>query len=395
MIYARKILPKIEKYLKSKEIIVLTGMRRTGKTTLYRMIFDGIKSKNKIFLDIENPLDQKIFEEENYDNIPFNFKELGIDTKKKAYVFLDEIQAMPQIVRAIKYLYDHYDIKFFVTGSSSFYLKNVFPESLAGRKFIFEIFPLDFEEFLTFKEVSRTRKFYKTFRQKDQNKNAIFYEKNKKLYDEYMEYGGFPGVVLAQSHDEKKMKLKDIFKSYFEKDVKNLADFREIKALRDLMLLLMQRTGSKLEITKLASELGISRETVYSFLSFLEGTYFIHFIEPFSRNVDREVSGGKKVYLCDNGILNHFAKISEGSLFENSVFLNLKKYGKINFYQKRSGGEIDFIVDKKIALEIKTKGTDQDLSKLMSIAKSLKIRQYYLITREFDKKNKFIPAMEI
>ncbi|PIP27379.1 MAG: hypothetical protein COX30_02210 [Candidatus Moranbacteria bacterium CG23_combo_of_CG06-09_8_20_14_all_39_10] len=393
MIYKRKILPKIEKYIKSKEILVLTGMRRVGKTTLYRTIFDSIKSKNKVFLDVENPITQKIFEEDDYDNIIVNLRDLGIDVKKKSYIFLDEIQAMPEIVRAIKYLYDHYDIKFFVTGSSSFYLKNIFPESLAGRKYVFEMFPLDFEEFLMFKNISK--KFYASFAQKDKNKNAIFYEKNKKLYEEYMRYGGFPGVVLAGTAEEKKMKLNDIFKSYFEKDVKNLADFREIKALRDLILLLMQRVGSKLEITKLSSEIGVSRETIYSFLSFLEGTYFVHFIEPFSRNVDREISGGKKVYLCDNGILNNFAKVSEGSLFENSTFLDLKKYGKINYYQKRIGGEVDFVINKKIAIEIKTKGDDSDLKKLEKISKSLKIKQYYLVTREFNKKNKFVPALEV
>jgi len=393
MIYTRKILPKIEKYVKSKEILVLTGMRRVGKTTLYRSIFDGITSKNKIFLDVENPITQKIFEEVDYDNVISNFKELGIDMREKAYIFLDEIQAMPEIVRVIKYLYDHYDIKFFVTGSSSFYLKNVFPESLAGRKYVFEMFPLDFEEFLTFKNVSK--KFHATFAQKDKNKSALFYEKNKKLYDEYMRYGGFPGVVLAQTVEEKKMKLNDIFKSYFEKDVKNLADFREIKALRDLILLLMQRVGSKLEITKLSSEIGVSRETIYSFLSFLEGTHFVHFVEPFSRSVDREVSGGKKLYLCDNGVLNNFAKVSEGALFENAAFLDLKKYGKVNYYQKRSGGEIDFIIDKKIAVEIKTKGDGADLKKLEKLSEALKIKQYYLVTREFSKNDRFIPAMDV
>lgn len=393
MIYKRKILYKIEKYIRSKEILVLTGMRRVGKTTLYKMIFDGIKSKNKVFLDVENPITQKIFEEVDYDNVIANLRDLGIDVKRKAYIFLDEIQAQPEIVKVIKYLYDHQDIKFFVTGSSSFYLKNVFPESLAGRKYVFEMFPLDFEEFLIFKGVSR--KFHLTFTLKDKNKNEFFYEKNKKLYDEYMKYGGFPGVVLARTAEEKKMKLNDIFKSYFEKDVKNLADFREIKALRDLILLLMQRVGSKLEITKLSSEIGVSRETIYSFLSFLEGTYFVHFIEPLSRNVDREISGGKKVYLCDNGVLNNFAKVSDGSLFENSTFLDLKKYGKINYYQKRIGGEIDFIINKNMAIEIKIKGDDSDLKKLKKISETLEIKQYYLVTKAFSKKSRFIPAVEV
>ncbi|MBU1160825.1 ATP-binding protein [Patescibacteria group bacterium] len=393
VIYPRKILNSIKKQINSKEIIVLTGIRRSGKTTLYRMLFNSLKTDNKVFLDMENPIEQKIFEETDYNNILFNLSELGINPKNKMYIFLDEIQAMPSAIKAIKYLYDHYNIKFFLTGSSSFYLKNLFPESLSGRKFVFEIFPLDFEEFLIFK--NQVHKFAKTFTQKDKQKNLIAYEKTKKLYEEYMQYGGFPSVVLSATNEQKKLRLNDIFKSYFEKDVKMLADFRQINAFRDLILLLMQRVGSKIEISKLSVEIGVSRETVYSFLSFLEATYFAYFMRPFSKNVDKEVSGSRKVYLCDNGFINNFAKISSGALFENSVFLNLKKYGKLNYYEKRSRGKIDFILNNKIAFEIKTKGASFDIKKLKKIAGSIGIKQCYLLTKEFDKKDNFIPAVEV
>lgn len=393
VIYPRKILNSIKKQINSKEIIVLTGIRRSGKTTLYRMLFNSLKTDNKVFLDMENPIEQKIFEETDYNNILFNLSEFNINPKKKLYIFLDEIQAMPSAIKAIKYLYDHYNIKFFLTGSSSFYLKNLFPESLSGRKFVFEIFPLDFEEFLIFK--NQVHKFAKTFTQKDKQKNLIAYEKTKKLYEEYMQYGGFPSVVLSATNEQKKLRLNDIFKSYFEKDVKMLADFRQINAFRDLILLLMQRVGSKIEISKLSVEIGVSRETVYSFLSFLEATYFAYFMRPFSKNVDKEVSGSRKVYLCDNGFINNFAKISSGALFENSVFLNLKKYGKLNYYEKRSRGKIDFILNNKIAFEIKTKGASFDIKKLKKIAGSIGIKQCYLLTKEFDKKDNFIPAVEV
>jgi len=391
--YPRKLLPQLENQLRSKEIIVLTGMRRTGKTTLYRMLFEHIKSDNKVFLDMENPIEQKIFEEKDYNNILLNLAEFRIDSKKKSYIFIDEIQMMPSAIKAVKYLYDHYNIKFFLTGSSSFYLKNLFPESLAGRKFVFEIFPLDFEEFLIFK--NKKIKCQESFRQKDLRKNQIRYEKLKKDYEEYLEFGGFPGVVLAVNKNDKKFRLNDIFKSYFEKDVRTLADFKEISAFRNLILLLMQRVGSKIEISKLASEVGVSRETIYSYLSFLEATYFVHFVRPFSKNVDREVSGGRKVYLCDSGVLNNFAKVSEGSLFENSIFLNLKKYGKTNYYQRRSGVEIDFILNNKIALEAKLSGTIFDLKRLVRTSKLLGINQYYLITKNFNKNKYFIPAIEL
>ncbi|MBU2456589.1 DUF4143 domain-containing protein, partial [Patescibacteria group bacterium] len=84
-----------------------------------------------------------------------------------------------------------------------------------------------------------------------------------------------------------------------------------------------------------------------------------------------------------------------GALFENSVFLNLKKYGKLNYYEKRSRGKIDFILNNKIAFEIKTKGADFDIKKLKKIAGSIGIKQCYLLTKEFDKKDNFIPAVEV
>ena len=371
--YKRKLYYKIKAKIEEKEIIVVTGMRRVGKTTLLKMIFDEIKSGNKIFLDIENPLNQKIFEEEDYDNIWANLKPLGIDKVKKAYIFIDEVQLKPDITKVIKYLYDHYDVKFFLTGSSSFYLKNLFPESLAGRKVIFELFPLDFEEFLVFKEYEK--RFYPELEKKDSEKNKIEYEKMKKLYEEYLEFGGFPQVVLADGIEKKKEFLIDVFKSYFEKDVQILADFREIRAFRDLLLLLLKRIGSKLEITKLSSEIGVSRETIYSYLSFLEKTYFISLISPYTKSVDREISKTRKIYVCDNGIAKYIGNCGDGSLLENSVFHNLRKYGDIRYYQKRTGAEIDFILDGKIALEIKNKGNSRDYLKLKKLAERLGIKE--------------------
>ncbi len=175
MIYTRKLFKQLIKEIDSKSITVLTGMRQVGKTTLMRSVFDCIDSDNKTFLDLENPLNQKIFEEENFDNILINLENFGINSKDKAYLFLDEIQLIPNLVKAIKYLYDHYQIKFFLTGSSSFYLKGLFPESLAGRKIIYELFPLDFEEFLIFKK--KEKKFFEKFIQKA-GKKIKFLSKN-------------------------------------------------------------------------------------------------------------------------------------------------------------------------------------------------------------------------
>ena len=394
MRFYRKILSQIEPQLDVKEIIAITGMRRAGKTTVMQMIYDQIESSNKVFLDIENILEQRIFEEIDYNNIWANLQAYGITPKEKAYLFLDEIQAMPEIVKAVKYLYDHYDVKFFLTGSSSFYLKNLFPESLAGRKIVFEMFPLTFTEFLLFKGIEGQR--HETFHEMAARKNRITFEKNRKLFEEYLQFGGFPQVALAEDEQQKKLYLKDIFTSYFEMDVRRLADFRQMGAFRDMLLMLMQRVGSKLEISKLASDIGISRETVYSYLAFLEGSYFISRISPYSRNVDREVSGTRKVYFCDNGIINLFGKVSDGALLENAVFKNIRRHGAVSYYQKRSGAEIDFILpERKIAFEVKKKGHEQDIAKLKRVSDSLNLDECYVVSREFSEAPGVILAQDL
>lgn len=394
MLFPRKLLKSLKEQINKPEIVVLTGMRRVGKTTLLNMVYEKTASENKVFFDLTNPIHQMVFEEKNYDNIWSNLKEYNITSKDKAFIFLDEIQQKPDIVNAIKYFYDHFKVKFFVTGSSSFYFKNLFPESLAGRKVVFEIFPLDFEEFLIFKKQAKT--FYKDFRSKEASKNKISYEKYKKYYDEYLLYGGFPQVVLEEENERKRQWIEDIFKSYFEIDVRTLADFKQINLFRDLIFLLFKRAGSKLEIDKLSSELGVSRPTIYSYISFLQGTYFIYLIPPFTKNIDREVSGTKKIYICDNGMINHFSRVSLGALLENAVFLNLKKYDEVKYYQKRKGPEIDFIlINSSAGFEVKETSNLKEYERLKKTANLLKLKEFYMVANNFSDEKEIIIAQDL
>jgi hypothetical protein len=394
MHYPRLAQKYIDPWIDKKEIVVVTGMRRTGKTTLLRMIYEKIGSSNKVFLDMENVLEQRIFEETDFNNVWANLKPYGVTNKERAHIFIDEVQARPGVVMAIKYLHDHYDAKFFLTGSSSFYLKNLFPESLAGRKVAFELMPLDFREFLVFK--GREAPEGDGLGEAESRKNAVRHETRVKLFDEYLAFGGFPQVVLAEREEDKRLHLNDIFSSYFEKDVRALADFRNRTAFRDLLLLLMQRAGSKVEAAKLASEVGVVRPTVLSYLAFLEGTYFIFLVEPFSRNRDREVSGARKVYFCDNGFLSQFGRVSEGGLLENAVYLNLRKHGAVRYYQKRTGPEIDFVIpDKGLAVEVKSRGNDRDMARLDKLAEAMGLAERYIVSREYTDGRGIIPATEI
>ena len=402
MHFERKILKNLRERIDTPEIVVVTGMRRVGKTTALRIIHDEIPSRNKAFIDMENPIDQRIFEEKDFNNIWANLQTYGISNREKAYLFLDEIQAMPTIVKAVKYLYDHAgegtpappQIKFFLTGSSSYYLKNLFPESLAGRKRIFDLHPLDFEEFMIFKGQPRT--ISGPFSARERGKNVVRFEKERKFYDEYLAWGGFPQVVLADDPRDKAAQLNDIIKSYFEKDVRLISDFRQINQFRDLLLLLLKRTGSRLDVTKLASEASLSRDTVYSYLAFLQGTYVIDLILPYTLNRDREISGAKKVYVCDNGFLNYFGKVDEGALLENAVYLNLRQHGEVRYYQRRTGRELDFILPGlQTGIEVKQKGDAHDVRRVSALGQSLKLREQYVVTREFREIPGLIPAQDI
>src|SRR6266498_649944 len=391
MLFERQIFKKLKGEIETKEITVITGMRRVGKTTAMRYLYDQVESENKVFLDLENPINRKVFEEENYDSVWNNLKEFGISDSQKAYIFLDEAQNLPELSRVAKYLYDHFEVKIFLTGSSSYYLRNLFPESLAGRKIVFELYPLNFSEFLVFKNVRRTEGG--TLNEKAAKKNKIYHASLDPYFQEYMEFGGFPSVVLEENPERKRMLLSEIFTSYFEKDAKNLADFKDMSKLRDLILLLAPRVASRIEIQKLATDLSVSRETVYNYLSFLENTYFISLLPRFSPSIDRQAAGGKKLFFCDLGLASMLGKVSEGQIFEQSVFQKLRGSHDITYFNKDGKSEIDFILDGSVAVEAKLSYSQKDNRLLKQRRKALSLSESYIVTSRYTDQHDVIVAV--
>jgi len=377
MIRPRLILEEIRPYYNSPEAIIITGMRRTGKTTLLNLIFSQIESANKIFLDLENPLNRKYFEDPNYEKIKSSLEILGLDFTGKAHIFLDEIQFVRSLPSVVKYLIDHCRTKFYLTGSASFYLKNLFTESLSGRKFIFELFPLTFREFLVFRD--------STLRIPENPRDITrpIFESISLLYDEYLRFGGFPGVVSKTSIAEKQRALDDIFTSYFQWEILNLGDFRKNEMIRDLIILLAQRIGSKLDIQKISKELGVTRPTLYEYLSFLEGTFFIKLIRPYTKSKNSEIRKSPKVYLCDTGLANRLANLDEGRIFENSIFQNLRTKGEMAYYERKNGAEIDFLLDQAHAFEVKTTPQQRDVNQLKRVAGELGMKSVQVVSRNF------------
>lgn len=369
------------KYLNHKNALVITGMRQVGKTTLMRQLFEEVNGP-KLWYDFENPLDMLHFENINYDAVHEILRRESGNSEQRLFVFIDEIQNFPDVTKIIKYHIDKYNVKYIVTGSSNYYLKNLFPESLSGRKFLFVLQPLSFSEYLFFNDkiekIARSDKI-----RIEPGYSLLDYKKFEADYQMYLEYGGFPEVTVTSDINTKKMILKNIFASFFEKDIKVLSDIKDIRELRDLILLLVPRTGNILDVTKLSNELSVNRVKIYNYLELLQGVFFIKLIPKFSKSIDRTIAGGRKVYFSDTGLLNIIGKVNDGQLFENAVANQLGNYGELSFYNKRNTAEIDFILNKEIAFEVKLKSALSDLKKLEKNSIDLNLSSYYLVSKIF------------
>lgn len=373
----RRVYIELEAHLKKKQVTVILGMRRVGKSTAVKHLLSKVSHSNKLYLDCEKIELQTLFNTPSYDTIISALELFGLNFKKPAVIALDEIQLIKNLPSFIKYVYDNYAVKFIVTGSSSYYLKNQFTESLAGRKSIYEMYPLSFDEFLLFKKT----KIESLDKYSFGNFENTWYNKTKTLYADYLKYGGFPEVVLQKSNKDKTELLWDIVNSYIDMDVKLLSDYSLNKDLFALVKLLAARVGSKLDFTKLSSVSGIDRRKISDYVYLFENTYFIHLIKPFTKNIDKEISQQPKIYFADNGLLNVLSgeSISSGQILENSVATQLRNTHRLNYYQKKNGQEIDFILNEKIAVEVKETPILQDLKVLHARATELKLKERFLV----------------
>jgi len=354
-------------------------MRRVGKSTAMHFLMQQVKHDNKIAFDCERIEVRTLFNQPDYESIVDELKLYGLNFAKPAVIALDEIQLIENLPSFIKYVYDTYGVKFIVTGSSAYYMKNRFSESLSGRKRIFEMYPLSFPEFLQFKK-SRYPEYgqyaLKLF-------DAAWYNRCKKLYEEYIRFGGFPEVALQRKVSDKKELLRDIINSYIEMDVKLLSDYSVSDELYKLVKLLAARAGSKVDYTKLGRVAGLHRHKVNNYLQLMENTFLVYLVKPFTKNIDQEVSQQPKIYFSDTGIMNELAgeQLSGGQVFENAIATQLKCLGEIQYYQKKSGQEIDFIFKGNMAVEVKQTAIEQDRQTLMQRAGAIGIKKKMLVSR--------------
>lgn len=390
-IYKRKIIKDIEKYFESKEVIVIYGSRQVGKTTLLKYIIKhNLKSlkPNVFYFDLEL-LNLLELCNQGVENVYKYLIEKGADEKKQIYLIIDEIQYLDNPTNFIKIMHDHYPkIKLLVSGSSTFEIKKKFKDSLVGRIICFEMYPLNFEEFLIFKN----RKYKLTNNNSETvNKELIF------LAKEYIKYGGYPRIVLEKSEEKKQVLLSQIINTYIKKDIKNLGNIRNLSGFNKLLQILASQSGQLLNVSELSNTIGMNRETIEEYLDLLENTFIIKRITPFHKNLRSELSKNPKVFFLDTGMmhllwLKEFPKIIMGNVFETFVFLELMKENcNINFWRTTNRQEIDFIIQNKqiYAVEAKLNFQKASMKTLNFFAEQYNSKKI-VIGLEGKKKGKYI-----
>ncbi len=346
----RTLFEEIKKHLTSKEISLIVGPRQVGKTTLMKELIKHLEEKHEkiVFLNLDYDSDKKFFssQEELIKKIEFEIGDSG-------FVFIDEIQRKESAGLFLKGIYDRdLKYKFIVSGSGSLELKEKIHESLAGRKRFFNLNPVSFKEFVNFKTGY-----------KYEDKISIFFEiekdRTKMFLEEYLNFGGYPRVILEKEKKEKKNIIEDIFRSCIEKDLLSLLKIDRPDAFSLMVKVLASQTGQILNYSKLGKQVGLSFEPLKKYLWYGEKTFLLKLIRPYFTNKQKELTKSPVVYFNDLGLrnfsidvmgeLNTFEKL--GLVFQNFILHLLEEKIKgssqtIKFWRTIAGKEVDFVLNR-------------------------------------------------
>jgi len=347
----RKIFDGIKSHLSKREFSLIVGPRQSGKTTVMKQLQKHLiaQGERTVFLSLDFDSDQPFFVSQGalVKKIQLEFG------NEKGYVFIDEIQRKENAGLYLKGLYDlDLPYKFIISGSGSLELKEKIHESLVGRKQIFEMTTLSFEEFVDFKTdyryATRLPEFFNVEKQK-----------TKEFFLEYIHYGGYPRLVLEPALHEKKKIIDDIYRSFLERDIAVLLKVEKLEAFSHLIKILAGQIGRLINFSELSSTLGLSLKTVQNYFWYAQKTFVIDKVTPYFKNLRKEITKSPVVYFHDLGLRNYALGFwenlplfpSEGFLFQNFILSLLKQRIKItsseiHFWRTKDKAEVDFVIDQ-------------------------------------------------
>ena len=381
------------RFLKSNMILTIMGVRRSGKSYLIRQLAKELieKGKEKNEILIVN------FEDKRFDE--FNLKildqiyETYLETLKpkiKPFIFLDEIHKVSDWEKWARTIHELNKAKIIVSSSSSKLMSKELATLLTGRHLNINMFPLNFKEFLYFKNI------------KIENKLDIISKRLeiKGLTNEYLEYGGFPEVVL---NEEKKQILLNFFDDIITKDIEKRYEVREAEKLRALARFYLTNISSTITFNSLKNYLGLSTDTIEKFSSYLEEANLIFFLKRFSYKIKEQEKSPRKVYSIDTGLSNAIGfkfSANSGRVMENVVAIELKRRSTINpnleiyYWKNIQNEEVDFVIKENLKVkqliqvcsDIKDEKTKKrEMRALLKALKQFKLKEGLIISEDISK----------
>ncbi len=348
----RSVTGELLKWLDEPEILILSGARQVGKTSVVYQLIDWL-------IRTETAKPEDIY----YFNLDFSgisefledqgrfLRFLDVEMKRKIFVFIDEVQRLPHPGVFIKALQDlHLPIKYILTGSSSLDIRTKTHEALTGRKQVFHVETLSFDEYV------KTIPALSSLPLLDRGNYQAYLGALNDALRAYGVYGGYPAVVLTSDPEKKAMRLHEIFSSYLEKDIAGFLKVENVPAFRKLATLLSAQQGNLVNIEELSSTLGLHRETVTRYIYFLEETFVIKRLTPLFSNPRTELSKMPKIYFADPGLRNlaigsfndFYVRPDTGEIVEGIVAAHLFRgrilSNRVNFWRTKSGAEVDFVI---------------------------------------------------
>ena len=391
----RKLFSALVKHLPKKEISIIVGPRQAGKTTLMELLREYVdrKGERTLYLNLDIERDRPHFKSQSALVKKIEL-ELG---KERGFVFIDEIQRKENAGLFLKGLFDlKLPYKFIVSGSGSLELKEKIHESLVGRKRLFELTTITFEEFVN----------HRTDYKYEQNLLKFFEiekDKTRQLLMEYMNFGGYPRVILEPQHEEKIQIVDEIYRSILEKDIAYLLKVDKTEAFSALFKVLASQIGNLINYSELSSTINISYQTVKKYLWYCQKIFLLELVVPYARNIRKEITRSPVAYFWDLGLRNyslglfgHLSSPSEcGFVFQNLVFLLLKAQtrlgsAKLHFWRTKDKAEVDFVLERGkevIPIEVKFKSLKkQEITRsLRSFIEKYDPSQAYIVNLDFRK----------
>ena len=386
----RNILDDILNWFKDNRVIILTGIRRCGKSTILRQIM-----KSKIGYCYVNFEDERFldFKAQDFENLNEILIEIYGDAK---IYFFDEVQNIEKFETFVRRLQDE-GKKIVITGSNASLLSKEFGTRLTGRYKPFEIFPFSFLEFLKFKGIELESNWsYKISKRVE----------IKKAFNEYLIFGGFPEYLKTLDKEY----IKNIFDNVLYKDVIARYAIKKQKIIKELISILATNISSMITYNSIKKDLELSNAiTVKEYISYLVNSYFFFELSKFDFSLRKSLSSPKKIYLIDtafNQITGFNFSPNTGKNLENVVFIELKRRNKEVYYFSEKN-ECDFIIKEntnitkaiQVCYFLNKENTEREVNGLLEVLNKFKLKYGVIITHdqedEFEKEDKKIKVIPI